>query len=104
MHFIEQFLEEITSEKIPIRTCGNINIDVIPKKSLKSKLFNAMEGISLKMISNDATKITHISRTYIDHDITQNFDGSVNVPKQQGFFDQETLLATWFAHTSETNF
>ena len=56
------------------------------------------------MISNEATRKTHISQACIDQVITQKFECNVIVLKQQSFSDHEALLVTWNAHTTEANF
>ena len=61
VYSFDQFLAKITSEKIPNIICGDINIDVIPNIFLKSNYLNAIEANGFKMISNEATRISHVS-------------------------------------------
>ena len=106
MHFVnifDQLLEEITSEQIPAIIWGDIDIDVKPTELLKSKDLNDKEANGFKMISNEAARVTHISRTCKDYVITQNIECNVNVLKKQSISDHEALLVTWIAHATETN-
>ena len=64
----------------------------------------AKEANGFKMVSNEATRMTHIEPTFIGHVITQLLETNVNVLKQQSVFDHEVLLVTWNARTPETIF
>ena len=104
LSFFDQFLEQLTSEKVPTIKCRHFSIDVIPNNFLKSEYLDAIEANGFRRKSIEATRMTHISQIWIDHVLTQNFECNVNVLKQQSFSEHVALKVTWNGRTTETNF
>ena len=96
MEFLENsdsFLEQILAERAPIIYC-EFNIVILANSLLKSEYLKVIEGTDFKILSNEPTRITQVSKTCIDHVITQNIKCIVNALEQHSFFDRETLLIT----------
>ena len=90
----DSFLEQILAERAPIIYCGEVNIVILANSLLKSEYLKVIEGTDFKILSNEPTRITQVSKTCIDHVITQNIKCIVNALEQHSFFDRETLLIT----------
>ena len=85
VELLDSFLEQISTERVSTIICGDINIDKLTNNLLKSRYLNVIESNGFKILSNEPTRITQASRTFVDHVITQNIKCNMNALEQQFF-------------------
>ena len=73
IELLDEYLEHLSSKKVPIVVTGDFNIDVIAESSLKQLYLNAIKSNGFDFLSSDCTRQGEDSETCLDHFFTKNY-------------------------------
>ena len=73
IELLDEYLEHLSSMKVPVIVTGDFNIDIMAESSLKQLYLNAIKSNGFDFLSYDCTRQGDDSETCLDHFFTTNF-------------------------------